>query len=105
MGKVVHQLLLPPAAWLACALDRRLASASVSSKAIIAILSKTRPIARMVFLPVRLSCGQCKRRGGGAAEQANELAPLHLDEPKPKDYAEYSRSAPCIAAKAGTLLS
>jgi hypothetical protein len=49
MGKVVHQLLLPPAAWLACALDRRLASASVSSKAIIAILSKTRPIARMLF--------------------------------------------------------
>src|SRR5262249_30584614 len=80
MGKVVHQLLLPPAAWLACALDRRLASASVSSKAIIAILSKTRPIARMVFLPVRLSCGQCKRRGGVAAEQANELAPLHLDD-------------------------
>ena len=51
MGKVVHQLLLPPAAWLACALDRRLASASVSSKAIIAILSKTRPIARMVPSP------------------------------------------------------
>src|SRR6516165_5168536 len=60
MGKVVHQLLLPPAAWLACALDRRLASASVSSKAIIAILSKTRPIARMVLLTVVFSCGQCK---------------------------------------------
>src|SRR5215813_2016971 len=52
-----------------------------------------------------LSCGQCKRRGRVAAEQANELAPLHLDDPKPKDYAEYSRSKPCIAAKAGTLLS
>src|SRR5262249_331282 len=38
---------------LPCALDRRLASASVSSKAIIAILSKTRPVARMVLLPVR----------------------------------------------------
>src|SRR3984893_4292902 len=46
---VAHQLLLAPAAWLPCALDRRrLASASVSSKAIIAILSKTRPIARML---------------------------------------------------------
>src|SRR5262249_48285657 len=44
--------------------------------------------------------GQCKRRGGVAAEQANELAPLHLDDSKPKDYAEYSRSKPCIAAKA-----
>src|SRR5262249_47228665 len=54
MGKVEHQLLLTPAAWLPCAPDRRLASASVSSKAIIAILSKTRPIARMVLLPVRL---------------------------------------------------
>jgi hypothetical protein len=31
-----------------------LALASVSSKAIIAILSKTRPVARMVLLPVRL---------------------------------------------------
>src|ERR1700757_11136 len=49
-GKVEHQLLLASAAWLPCALDRRrLASASVSSKAIIAILSKTRPIARMLF--------------------------------------------------------
>src|SRR5215813_2552396 len=47
-----------------------------------------------------LSCRQCKRRGRVAAEQANELAPLHLDDPKPKDYAEYSRSKPCIAAKA-----
>src|SRR5262249_20093118 len=46
---VAHELLLA-AAWLPCALDRRrLASASVSSKAIIAILSKTRPIARMLF--------------------------------------------------------
>ena len=53
-GKVEHQLLLAPAAWLPCALDRRLASASVSSKAIIAILSKTRPIAGMVLLPVHL---------------------------------------------------
>src|SRR6516225_12377867 len=52
-GKVEHQLLLAPAAWLPCALDRRLASASLSSKAIIAILSKTRPIARMVLLLVR----------------------------------------------------
>jgi hypothetical protein len=42
--------VLAPAAWLRCALDRRLASASVSSKAIIAILSKTRPIARMLFV-------------------------------------------------------
>jgi hypothetical protein len=75
----------------------------VSSKAIIAILSKTRPIARMVLLLSQsvFSCGQCKRRG---SEQANELAPLHLDDPA-QDYAEYSRSAPCIAAKAGTLLS
>jgi hypothetical protein len=49
-GKVEHQLLLASAAGLPCALDRRrLASASVSSKAIIAILSKTRPIARMLF--------------------------------------------------------
>jgi hypothetical protein len=48
----------------------------VSSKAIIAILSKTRPIARMVLLQSIFSCGQCKRRSGGAAEQANELAPL-----------------------------
>src|SRR5262249_37070089 len=47
------QLLLAPAAWLPCALDRRWASASVSSKAIIAILSKTRPIARMV-LPIAI---------------------------------------------------
>src|SRR5262245_17078554 len=98
-GKVEHQLLLASAAWLPCALERRrLASASVSSKAIIAILSKTRPIARMLFSLSTFSCGQCKRRGGGA-EQANERAPLHLDDPK--DYAEYSRSA----AKAGTLLS
>src|SRR6266480_646012 len=52
--EVAHQLLPAPAAWLPCALDRRLASASVSSKAIIAILSKTRPIARIVLLPVRL---------------------------------------------------
>src|SRR5262245_49145968 len=94
---------MAPAAWLPCALDRRLASASVSSKAIIAILSKTRPIARMVLLPVRLFVRPMQKRGDGAAEQANELAPLHLDDPK--DYAEYSRSAPCIAAKAGTLLS
>jgi hypothetical protein len=48
----------------------------VSSKAIIAILSKTRPIARMVLLQVRLFVRQYKRRGGVAAEQANELAPL-----------------------------
>src|SRR5215469_1228603 len=54
MGKVEHQLPLAPAAWLPCALDRRLESASVSSKAIIAILSKTRPIARMILLSVRL---------------------------------------------------
>src|SRR5215469_8967344 len=80
MGKVEHQLLLAPAAWLPCALDRRLASASVSSKAIIAILSKTRPIARMVLLPVRLFVRPMQRRGGAAAEQANELAPLHLDD-------------------------
>src|SRR5215831_13088314 len=53
MGKVEHQLLAPPAAWPPCALDRRLASASVSSKAIIAILSKTKPIGRMILLPVR----------------------------------------------------
>src|SRR5262249_29008997 len=46
-------------------------------------------------------CRQCKRRGGVAAEQANELGPLHLDDSKPKDHAEYSRSKPCIAAKAG----
>src|SRR5260370_22611832 len=52
--EVAHQLLPAPAAWVPCALDRRLASASVSSKAIIAILSKTRLIARMVLLPVRL---------------------------------------------------
>jgi hypothetical protein len=51
--------------------------------------------------PSVFSCGQCKRRGGVAAEQANELAPLHLDDPRPKDYAEYSRSKPRIAAKAG----
>jgi hypothetical protein len=49
-GKVEHQLLPASAAWLPCVLDRRrLASASVSSKAIIAILSKTRLIARMLF--------------------------------------------------------
>jgi len=48
----LFQLLLAPAAWLPCALDRRLASASVSRKAIIAILSKTRAIARMALLPV-----------------------------------------------------
>src|SRR5262249_46656673 len=46
LGWTAHQLLLAPAAWLPCALDRRLASVSVSSKAIIALLSKTRPIAR-----------------------------------------------------------
>jgi hypothetical protein len=63
-GKVEHQLLLASAAWLPCALDRRrLASASVSSKAIIAILSKTRPIARMLFSLSIVSCGQFKRRG------------------------------------------
>src|SRR6516225_5066369 len=101
MGKVVHQLLLPPAAWLPCALDRRLASASVSSKAIIAILSKTRPIARMVLLPVRLFVRPMQKARRRAAEQANELAPLHLDDSEPKDYAEYSRSKPWIAAKAG----
>src|SRR5262249_10115650 len=70
MGKVVHQLLLPPAAWLACALDRRLASASVSSKAIIAILSKTRPIARMVLLPVRLFVRPMQKRPPTRAELA-----------------------------------
>src|SRR5262249_561403 len=32
-----------------------------------------------------------------------ELAPLHLDDPKPKDHAESSRSKPCIAAKATCL--
>src|SRR5947209_6423291 len=63
--EVAHQLLLAPTAWLPCALDRRLASASVSSKAIIAILSKTRPIARMLvslsisFPPPTL--GECCR--------------------------------------------
>jgi len=63
-GKVEHQLLLASAAWLPCALDRRrLASASVSSKAMIAILSKTRPIARMLFSLSIFSCGQFKRRG------------------------------------------
>ena len=36
-----------------------MASASVSSKAIIAILNKTRPIARMALLPVRLFVGCC----------------------------------------------
>src|SRR6516225_7554016 len=70
MGKVVHQLLLPPAAWLPCALDRRLASASVSSKAIIAILSKTRPIARMVLLPVRLFVRPMQKRPPTRAELA-----------------------------------
>src|SRR5262249_36448416 len=49
------------------------------------------------------SCGQCKRRGGVAAEHAHELAPLLLDDPKAKDHADYSRSKPCIAAKAGRL--
>jgi hypothetical protein len=35
-----------------------------------------------------------------AAQQCDELAPLHRADPKPKDHAEYSRSRPCIAAKA-----
>jgi hypothetical protein len=56
--EILKEESLAPAAWLPCALDRRLASASVSSKAIIAILSKTRPITRMVLLPVHLLCGQ-----------------------------------------------
>src|SRR6516225_1803148 len=96
MGKVVHQLLLPPAAWLPCALDRRLASASVSSKAIIAILSKTRPIARMVLLPVRLFVRPMQK----AKAASPPSKPMNSRRCKPKDHAEYSRSKPCIAAKA-----
>jgi hypothetical protein len=73
--EVAHQLLPAPAAWLPCALDRRLASASVSSKAIIAILSKTRPIARMVPLPV--SCFVRRRRYASFVEpQASRSLPL-----------------------------
>src|SRR5262249_10909836 len=73
LGWTAHQLPLAPAAWLPCALDRRLASASVSSKAIIAILSKTRPIARVVLLPVRLSYGQCKKARGAPRSRSGSL--------------------------------
>src|SRR5262245_23015087 len=41
-----------------------------------------------------------KERRRRAAEQRDELAPLHRADPKPKDHGEYSRSGPCIAAKA-----
>src|SRR5262249_35563882 len=48
----------------------------------------------------RLLRARCERPGDGrAADQRYELAPFHRDDPKPKDYAEYSRSRPCIAAK------
>ena len=35
-----------------------------------------------------------------AAKERNELSPFHRADPKPKDHREYSRSGPCIAAKA-----
>jgi hypothetical protein len=53
-----------------------LASASVSSKAIIAMLSKTRPIARMVLLSVRLFWLLRPRRErprGRATKQRDEV--------------------------------
>src|SRR5438132_14380904 len=77
--EVAHQLLPAPAAWLPCALDRRLASASVSSKAIIAILSKTRLIARMVsFSQSVLSCVAATIKTIGIVDVAalSKLAPL-----------------------------
>jgi hypothetical protein len=39
-----------------------------------------------------------------AAEKCNELAPLHRADPKLKDQGEYSRSGPCIAAKAAAFV-
>jgi len=58
-----------------------LASASVSSKAIIAILSKTRPIARMVLLPVRLFVRpmQKARRRRRRGKPLPSLAKMHPD--------------------------
>jgi hypothetical protein len=58
----------------------------VSSKAIIAMLNKTRPIARMVLLPVRLFFWllrarrerPCCRR---AAEHGDELATVSFEGP------------------------
>jgi hypothetical protein len=41
-----------------------------------------------------------ERPRNGAAEERNELTPLHRADRKPKDHPEYSRSGPCIAAKA-----
>src|SRR5262249_3205851 len=39
-----------------------------------------------------------------AAEERDELATFHRADRNPKDYAEYSRSGPCNAAKAGHLV-
>jgi hypothetical protein len=39
---------------------------------------------------------RCRR----AAQSQDELATFHRADPKPEDHAEYSRSRPCIAAKA-----
>src|SRR5215472_7431302 len=100
MGKVEHQLLLAPAAWLPCALDRRWASASVSSKAIITMLSKTRPIARMVLLPVRLFrrmlCGRkpVDRRLGYSLRTTD----IHMTAATEKGIS-HGATATCISAR------
>jgi hypothetical protein len=49
------------------------------------------------LLRARRERPRCRR----AAQSQDELAPFHRDDPKPEDHAEYSRSRPCIAAKAG----
>src|SRR5262245_31202442 len=66
----------------------------------LSIADRTGAIARC-----RARSGLCRRgwrrpRGRRAADERKELAPLHRADPKPNDHWEYSRSGPCIAAKA-----
>ena len=59
---------------------------------------------RSLTNPTTGIAGCCALAASGqatAAEKADELAPLHVMTPSPRTNAEYSRSKPCIAAKAG----
>src|SRR6266404_5390375 len=44
-----------------------------------------------------LSFRAANAKGEAASPPSKPMNSLHLDDPKPKDYAEYSRSKPCIA--------